>query len=123
MSAEKQSYRGLAWTSWVLVVAFLIFAVIPFLGFLSGFLVWPIVLIVLILAIIILTRGGTAQGILLILISVFVLPLWAFFAPIISSAIVTPEVEHLEDPGIENLMEGIEVPLDPDGLPDEIPTE
>jgi len=122
MSAEKQSYRGLAWTSWVLVVAFLIFAVIPFLGFLSWFLVWPIVLIV-ILAIIILTRGGTAQGIFLILISVFVLPLWAFFAPIISSAIVTPEVEHLEDPGIENLMEGIEVPLDPDGLPDEIPTE
>ena len=119
MSAEKQSYRGLAWTSWVLVVAFLIFAVIPFLGFL----VWPIVLIVLILAIIILTRGGTAQGVFLILISVFVLPLWAFFAPIMSSAIVTPEVEHLEDPGIENLMEGIEVPLDPDGLPDEIPTE
>ena len=123
MSAEKQSYRGLAWTSWVLVVAFLIFAVIPFLGFLSWFLVWPIVLIVLILAIIILTRGGTAQGVFLILISVFVLPLWAFFAPIISRAIVTPEVEHLEDPGIENLMEGIEVPLDPDGLPDEIPTE
>ena len=123
MSAEKQSYCGLAWTSWVLVVGFLIFAVIPFLGFLSWFLVWPIVLIVLILAIIILTRGGTAQGVFLILISVFVLPLWAFFAPIMSSAIVTPEVEHLEDPGIENLMEGIEVPLDPDGLPDEIPTE
>jgi len=127
MSAEKQSYRGLAWTSWVLVVAFLIFAVIPFLGFLSWFLVWPIVLIVLIQAIVILTRGGTAQGIFLILISVFVLPLWAFFAPIISSAIVTPVVENLEDPGIENLMEGIEVPLDPDGLPDglsdEIPPE
>jgi hypothetical protein len=119
MSAEKQSYRGLAWTSWVLVVSFLILAVIPFLGFL----VWPIMLIVVILAIIILTRGGTAQGIFLILISVFVLPFWAFLAPIVSSAIVTPPVEDHEDPGIDDLMEGIEVPLNPDALPDEIPTE
>ena len=127
MSTEKQSYRGLAWTSWILVAAVLILGVIPFISFFGWFLVLPIMLVVVILAIIILTRGGTAQGIFLILISVFVLPLWAFFAPIVSSvvfsALTSEPVENHEDPGIEDLMEGVEVPLDPDALPLETPTE
>ena len=110
MNPEKPSYSGLSLTSWLFVGIFAVLAVVPFLGFLGWILVWPVMLVVVILAIMILTRGGTAQGIVLILISIFVLPFWAFFAPVISSVIASPAIEEHEDPGIDNLLEGVEVP-------------
>lgn len=109
MEPEKKSYRGLTLTSWIFIVGFIILAAIPVLGFLGWILVWPVMIIVLILAIITLTRGGTAHGIILILCGVCVLPVWAIFAPIISSAIFGAKVEAIENPGIPA---GLDIPED-----------
>lgn len=115
MTLEKKSYRGLTLTSWFLIVGFIILATIPVLVFLGWILVWPVMIIVLILAIITLTRGGAAHGVVLIICGVCVLPVWAIFAPIVSSVIFGSIVDEIENPGIEELMEGIDVP-EPDDL-------
>lgn len=109
MTPKKKSYRVLTFTSWIFIVGFIILAAIPVLGFLGWILVWPVMIIILILAIITLTRGGTAHGIILILCGVCVLPVWALFAPIVSSSILGATVEAIEDPGIPA---GLNIPED-----------
>lgn len=84
-----KDYRGLAKTSWILLFLACLVALIPFVGFAAWFIAGPIFLTTFILAVMILTRGGTGQGILIMLFSMFVAPVVVVCGPFISSFIAS----------------------------------
>lgn len=67
--------RTLAMVSWILLGVTLVISFIPVLGCGSWILMWPVAVAVIIMGIIILTRGGTGQGIGMILGAVLLVPL------------------------------------------------
>jgi uncharacterized protein DUF4339 len=85
ISSAPRSYKGMVAASWILLGATFVISLVPILGCGSWILVWPVALATLIMAIVILTRGGTAQGILLIIASVLIVPV-ALVAPVITTA-------------------------------------
>jgi hypothetical protein len=80
-----QDWRGLAKTSWILIAVACLVAIIPVLGFASWFIAGPVFIATFVMAIMILSRGGTAQGVLLLGVSMFAAPAFVFCAPFISS--------------------------------------
>ena len=80
-----RSNKGMIASCWILLGFTFVISLIPILGCGSWFLVWPVALATLIMAIVILTRGGQVQGTLLIIASVLIVP-WALFAPVITTA-------------------------------------
>ena len=62
-------------TSWILLGLTFVISLVPVLGCGSWFLVWPVAMATFIMAIVILNRGGKTQGILLIIASIFIVPL------------------------------------------------
>jgi TPR repeat protein len=84
-SHDPKAYRALAIASWLLIALTFCFALVPLLGFASWLIIIPVFLATFIMAIVILTRGGTLQGILLLLTSMFFGPGFVFFAPFVSS--------------------------------------
>ncbi|MEY2490805.1 MAG: hypothetical protein QOC70_2747 [Verrucomicrobiota bacterium] len=95
----------MAIASWILLGLTFVISLVPILGCGSWILVWPVALATLIMAIVILTRGGTAQGILLIIASLLIVPV-ALVAPIITTAAlgVSSEEERKQEAQImENL--------------------
>lgn len=80
-----REFKGLVKTSWILIVVACLLAVIPFFGFASWFIAGPIFLATFIMSIMAMSRGGTTQGILLLLTSMFIAPLFVICAPFISS--------------------------------------
>jgi hypothetical protein len=91
---------------WILLGFTFVISLVPVLGCGSWILVWPVALATLIMAIVILTRGGQVQGTLLIIASVLIVP-WALLAPIITTAALGGSVskeEHRQEALImENL--------------------
>lgn len=85
-AAERPSYSGLAWASWIIMGICCVLAIIPMLGFLA----WAVVGVAAILAFvfggIIISRGGTVHGIMIILAGVFTF-LFGLIAPIVSSVL------------------------------------
>ena len=84
-----KDYRGLTKTSWILLSIACLVSLIPFVGFASWFIAGPVFLATFILSIIILTRGGTLQGILVMLFSMFVAPVIVICAPFVSSFVAS----------------------------------
>jgi len=82
---DPKAYRALAIASWLLIALTCCLALVPFLGFASWLIFIPAFFATFIMAIVILTRGGTLQGILLLLTSMFFGPGFVFFAPFVSS--------------------------------------
>ena len=80
-----KEWRGLAKMGWLLLGSACALALVPFLGFASWLIVFPVLLVTVILAKIIISRGGTGQGILLILTCIFIVPPFVFCAPFLSS--------------------------------------
>jgi hypothetical protein len=72
----------------------------------SWILVWPVALATLILAIVILTRGGQVQGTLLIIASVLIVP-WALLAPVITTAALGESVSKEERKQEAQIMENL----------------
>jgi hypothetical protein len=85
----------MALTSWILIIATGLLAIVPVLGYVSLLLVWIIAPLVIIFAIVILTRGGTGQGIFLILLAVLLVP-WSFLAPTVSTLLLGASVSAQE---------------------------
>jgi hypothetical protein len=85
ISHEARSYRGLAITSWVLIFFACGLAVIPVLGFISWAIAFPVFLATFILSIMTMSRGGALQGVLILIMSIFVGPIIVGFSPIITS--------------------------------------
>jgi len=93
-------------TSWILLGLTFVISLVPLLGCGSWFLVWPVAMATFIMAIVILTRGGKTQGVLLLIASVLIVPL-ALVAPVITTAALGGAVskeEHKQEAQIrENL--------------------
>lgn len=93
---ERPGYSGLAWASWITMGVCCLLAIIP--GF--GFLVWAVVAVAAVLAFvcggIIISRGGTLHGIMIILAGVFTF-LFGLIAPIVSSVLFVLSQVDLEE--------------------------
>jgi uncharacterized protein YdbL (DUF1318 family) len=77
--------RSLIIASWVLIGLVCLLSLIPFLGFASWLIVGPILFIALVMGIIVLARGGTLQGLLILLVSLIVAPVFVLVAPFVTS--------------------------------------
>ncbi len=80
-------YKTLSTVSWVLLGVTLVVSFIPFLGCGAWALGWPVAIAAIIMGIIVITRGGTGHGIMIILGGVLIIPL-AFLAQFASLAVV-----------------------------------
>ena len=94
-AAPAKSYKGMAITSWILIIATGLIAIVPVLGYASLLMVWIIAPLVIIFAIVILTRGGTGQGIFLILMAILLVP-WSFLAPTVSTLLLGASINAQE---------------------------
>lgn len=102
---SPQSYKGMVASCWILLGFTFVISLVPILGCGSWILVWPVALATIIMAIVILTRGGQVQGTILIIASVLIVP-WALLAPIITTAALggfSKEEQKQEAQIMENL--------------------
>ena len=79
------NYKGVTLAAWVLIALTCLVALIPGVGFITWLVGAPILLVTFILGIVALSKGGTLQGILILLASVIAAPLFLFIAPIITT--------------------------------------
>ena len=61
-----KSYKGMAITSWILMIVTCLLSIIPVIGFATWVIAFVVIPLVIIFGIVILTRGGTGQGIFLL---------------------------------------------------------
>jgi hypothetical protein len=93
----------MARVGWILLGATLLMSCIPILGCGTWILVWPVAIAAIILGIIVMSRGGTGQGIGLIIAAIVLVPL-AFVLPIFSTALFGDKQERRNETQImENL--------------------
>ena len=103
VQAPRSNYKNLAVVSWVLLGITFIVSIIPFIGCGAWFLVWPVAVAAIIMGIIILVRGGTGQGIMVILAAVLIVPL-CILGQFLSLALFGGTMERREQTKImENL--------------------
>ena len=99
----RSNYKTLAVISWVLLGITFVVSIIPFIGCGAWFLVWPVAAAAIIMGIIIVVRGGTVQGILVIVAAVLIVPL-CFLGQFLSLALFGGTMERREQTQImENL--------------------
>ncbi|HKP93195.1 MAG TPA: GYF domain-containing protein [Chthoniobacterales bacterium] len=82
----RSNYKTLAVVSWILLGITFVVSMIPLIGCGTWFLVWPVAAAAIVMGILILVRGGTIQGILVILGGVLIVPL-CFLGQFLSLAI------------------------------------
>jgi hypothetical protein len=80
-------YKNLVLISWILLGGTALLSVIPVLGCLSWVMFVPVFLTTVILGFITLSRGGTRDGVLILIASIVVLPVFTLFAPIVTTAL------------------------------------
>ncbi len=80
-----KSHKGLARAAWILIFLVCGVALLPFLGFASWLVAGPVFFVTFILSIMVLSRGGTLSGILLLFTSIIGGPVFVTFAPFVSS--------------------------------------
>src|ERR1043166_2908861 len=102
-ATASASYKTMARVGWILLGVTLVLSCIPILGCGTWILVWPVAIAAIILGIITMSRGGTGQGIGLIIASIVLVPL-AFILPIFSTALLGDKQERQNETQImENL--------------------
>jgi hypothetical protein len=82
--SDKES-RNLITASWALIGFVMLLSLVPFLGFASWLIATPVLFITLIMGILILSRGGTMPGLLILLTSLIFAPAFIMIAPFVSS--------------------------------------
>jgi GYF domain 2 len=90
-----QNYKGMAVTSWILLGLTFVISLVPVLGCGSWLLAWPVAVATLIMAIIILTRGGKTQGIAILIASILLVPM-TMVVSIASTALLGASVSERE---------------------------
>ncbi len=105
-SKPARSNKGMIASCWILLGFTFVISLVPVVGCGSWILVWPVALATLIMAIVILTRGGQVQGTLLIIASVLIVP-WALLAPIITTAALGESVSKEERKQEAQIMENL----------------
>ena len=86
-STSPPPYRNLALISYILLAVTALISVIPVLGCFSWVMLIPVCLGTIALGIVILTRGGQRDGIIILVASIVVLPVFTIVAPIVTTAI------------------------------------
>jgi GYF domain 2 len=102
-----QSYKGMAVTSWILLGLTALLSIVPVLGFAAWFLALAVVPVALILGIIILTRGGKTQGMLILVTSVVILPAFILVASLASTLILGAAVSEREKTQEKQIIENL----------------
>ena len=87
MSNGSNDYSAPARTGWILLFLTCGISLIPVFGFASWLIAGPMLIAAFVLAIVVLSRGGTGSGILLLLFSVVIAPVFIFCAPFITTAL------------------------------------
>jgi hypothetical protein len=93
VATGSRSYKTLARVGWILLGVTLLISCIPILGCGAWILVWPVAIAAIILGIITMSRGGTGQGIGLIVAAIILVPL-AAIVPIFSTALFGDKQER-----------------------------
>src|SRR5438270_10326002 len=102
VQAAPRSTKTFSLVSWLLLGITFVVSFIPIVGCGSWILVWPVAIAAIIMGIMVLTRGGTVQGILIILASILLVPI-ALVAPIITTALLGGSDRAKETAILENL--------------------
>jgi hypothetical protein len=97
----------MAVTSWIILGLTALLSLIPVLGFGAWLLALIVVPIAFILSIVILTRGGKTQGILIMVTSLVVLPAFIFIASLSSTLILGAAVSEREKTQEKQIMENL----------------
>lgn len=87
MSTTQNNYTAPARTCWILLILTCGLSLIPVFGFGAWIIAGPMLIASFVISIVVLSRGGTAQGIVLLLLSVIVAPVFILCAPIITTAL------------------------------------
>lgn len=101
-----KSYKGMAITSWILLIFTGLLAIVPLLGFASALMVWIVGPLIIIFAIVMMTRGGTGHGIILIILALLLFP-WSFLAPTISTLLLGASVSAQEQAQEKQIIENL----------------
>jgi uncharacterized protein DUF4339 len=88
VATRPRSHWGVSLASWALLAICCIASLLPGLGFAVWFVAGPVLLITFVLGIIAISRGGTLQGMLILLASRIVVPVFVFIAPIVTTGAV-----------------------------------
>jgi len=104
--ASGQSVKGLVITSWVLLGVTFVISLIPVLGCGSWLLAWPVAIATLIMAIVILTRGGKTQGIAILIASILLVPL-TMVVSVASTGLLGAAVSEREKTQENQIMENL----------------
>jgi GYF domain 2 len=102
-----QSYKGMAIASWILLGLTALLSIVPVLGFAAWFLAFIVIPVAFVLAIVILTRGGKTQGILILVTSVVVLPVFILVASLTSTIILGASVSAREKKQEKQIVENL----------------
>ena len=87
VSSTRGDYGLLAKVAWLLLIVACGLAMLPVLGFISWIIATPVLTATLVLSIMVMYRGGTLHGGILLVLSVIGAPLFIFFAPALSSTL------------------------------------
>ena len=82
---SDKNYKGLARAAWIIIGVICLIALIPAIGLLTWFIAFPVLVATFVLGIIAITRGGTLQGVLILLVSLIVAPAYLLVAPMLST--------------------------------------
>ena len=84
---SDQNYKGVALAAWIIIGVTCFIALIPAIGLLTWFIAIPVLLATFVLGIIAITKGGTLQGVLILLVSLIIAPAYLLIAPMASTFI------------------------------------
>lgn len=87
VTSQPLSHRGVSIAGWTLLSLCCIASLIPGLGFAIWLIAAPLLLVTLVLGIISISRGGTLQGVLILLATLIVVPVFVFVAPIVTTGV------------------------------------
>jgi hypothetical protein len=94
-------YKNLVLISWILLGGCALLSVIPVIGCLSWVMFIPIFITTIVLGFLTLSRGGTRDGVLILIASIVILPAFTLIAPILTTALfgkVTGVGDKTNDP-------------------------
>ena len=109
----QPGYGNLVLISWVLLGLTALLSVIPIVGCITWVMLIPVFITTVILGVLTLQRGGTTSGILILITSVVVLPLFTIIAPILTTAlfgVITGAADDTKTPHAPIVAEASPVP-------------
>ena len=106
-AASAGGSKALSVVSWILLGVTFVISFIPFLGCGTWVLAWPVAIAAIIMGIIIMTRGKTGQGILIILAGLLIVPL-TFLGQFASLAIFGGAVDRQQQTQVLGNLRAIE---------------